>query len=131
MVLVLQYPVQGARIATSAIAETSGLRLAYMTYKDWEREYGREKLPPGLQEDSDQAFFLSYAQMYCASNTYIGRWRQTVAFGSAPEDVRFVTCFPPTEGLVFGVLQQTREFAQAFQCGLTDKMNQEDRCQVF
>ncbi|XP_035658643.1 endothelin-converting enzyme homolog [Branchiostoma floridae] len=114
------YPVQGARIATSAIAETHGLRLAYMAYKDWEGEYGQEKLPLGVHGSSDQAFFLSYAQMYCAANTYIGRWRQTVAFGSAPEDVR-----------VFGVLQQTREFTQAFQCSLNDNMNREDRCQVF
>ncbi|XP_019617448.1 PREDICTED: endothelin-converting enzyme 1-like [Branchiostoma belcheri] len=115
------YPVQGARIAATAIAETSGLRLAYMTYKDWEREYGREKLPPGLwNTGSDQAFFLAYAQMYCAANTFIGRWRQTVAFGSAPEDVR-----------VFGVLQHTREFAQAFQCGASANMTRENRCQVF
>ncbi|KAK3605567.1 hypothetical protein CHS0354_005871 [Potamilus streckersoni] len=111
--------VQGKRFAWEGMAETSGVRLAYKAYKNWENKNGNELSAPGMNKTNDQMFFISYAQTTCFSRT--DELSYNYALGQRiPEDVRTNT-----------VMSQLDEFVSAFNCPATSPMNAKEKCTLF
>ncbi|KAL3841728.1 hypothetical protein ACJMK2_019834 [Sinanodonta woodiana] len=112
-------PVQGKRFAWEGMAVTSGVRLAYKAYKNWEKMNGNELSAPGMNKTNDQMFFISYAQTTCFSRTE--ELSYNYALGQRiPEDVRTNTA-----------LSQLDEFVSAFNCPVTSPMNAKEKCTMF
>jgi predicted metalloendopeptidase len=47
-------------------ADNGGVKTAYKAYKSWVVEHGAEPTLPGLKYSSDQLFWISAAQNWCA-----------------------------------------------------------------
>ncbi|KAL3841716.1 hypothetical protein ACJMK2_019822 [Sinanodonta woodiana] len=112
-------PVQGKRFASEGMAETSGVRLAYKAYKNWEKMNGNELSAPGMNKTNDQMFFISYAQTTCFSRTEALSYNYALG-QKIPEDVRTNTA-----------LSQLDEFVSAFNCPITSPMNAKEKCTMF
>ncbi|KAL3841722.1 hypothetical protein ACJMK2_019828 [Sinanodonta woodiana] len=112
-------PVQGKRFAWEGMAETSGVRLAYKAYKNWEKIYGNELSAPGMNKTNDQMFFISYAQTTCFSRTEALSYNYALG-QKIPEDVRTNTA-----------LSQLDEFVSAFNCPVASPMNAKEKCAMF
>ncbi|KAJ8299602.1 hypothetical protein KUTeg_023662, partial [Tegillarca granosa] len=54
-------PVPAAYFSHDALAETSGVKIAYDAYMEWITKNGVEKTAPGLYKTNKQMFFLAYA----------------------------------------------------------------------
>ena len=93
------------------IADLGGVKLAYK---------GLLRAKPDLTEDDKQAFFTSFAQVWCAKlrPEYAKKQVQTNPH-SLPEF------------RVNGVLVNLPEFTEAFQCPIDSKMNNQNRCSVW
>ncbi|XP_023229251.1 membrane metallo-endopeptidase-like 1 [Centruroides sculpturatus] len=57
----------GKKTLSENIADNGGLRLAYLSYKKWVEDHGREKRLPCLEKYSpEQLFFISFAESWCS-----------------------------------------------------------------
>ncbi|KAL3841720.1 hypothetical protein ACJMK2_019826 [Sinanodonta woodiana] len=112
-------PVPGKSFAREGLAETSGVRLAYKAYKNWEKIYGNELSAPGMNKTNDQMFFISYAQTTCFSRTDVLLFNYVLG-QTIPEDIRTNTA-----------LSQLDEFVSAFNCPVTSPMNAKEKCAMF
>jgi putative endopeptidase len=99
------------------VADLGGVRIAYLAFSEALRsqpEATVEGFTPG------QRFFLSYGQAWCANET--------------PEMARFQArsdVHSPNRYRVNGVVANTPEFQQAFQCKTGAPMAPENRCRVW
>ena len=107
--------VDGVRTLGENIADLGGLRLAWQAFQ----------LDPGHDQssgeyDADQQFFLSYAQMWCASFSDVVLEQRAKTDPHSPAKLR-----------VNGVLRNMPEFASAFACAAGEPLAPEDRCEVW
>ena len=107
---------KGEQIIDENIADQGGLKLAYKAYlklKDQKESVLGSWTP-------DQQFFIAYAQSWCLKET-----DQSV-FTQINSDVH-----APVEFRVNGVVMNMPQFAKAFNCSATAKLNPVDRCQTW
>ncbi|XP_052693587.1 endothelin-converting enzyme 1-like [Crassostrea angulata] len=115
----VKVPVNGLRWSAEAMAETSGVQIAYKAYKKWVQKNGGEKLAPGLGLTNDQMFFVSYAQAsYYNRNDNVAYYN--AVRGTVSEDIR-----------TNSALAQIKEFSTEFNCPAKTPMNAEVKCAMY
>lgn len=97
------------------IADLGGLKLAHLALQKV-----AEDRSPSLKFDREQAFFVAYAQSWCAAESPEALASQLATDVHSPARYR-----------VNGVLQNLPEFASAFQCSRGAKMAPKNRCSVW
>lgn len=102
------------------IADNGGLRAAYYAFMKWIEENEEEAPLPGLNLTNYQAFFVSYAQMYCSKWTDMGLRLHLLTDPHSPGAAR-----------VNGVLANSKTFSWAYNCPVYSQMNAQIRCKVW
>ncbi|TDG43624.1 hypothetical protein AWZ03_009975 [Drosophila navojoa] len=104
------------------IADNGGMREAYMAYRLYVKEVGRERLKlPGLEHYThDQLFFIAFGNLWCETYT-------PAASRYALEDSH---C--PGQMRLKGVLSNSEEFARTFKCRRGTSMNPDQpKCRIW
>jgi membrane metallo-endopeptidase-like protein 1 len=81
---------------------------------------GPEPALPGLSLTPEQLFFLSFGQIWCASATPFEVARRLAQDPHSPAMFR-----------VIGAVQNSADFANAYQCSPGSPMNPVDKCVVW
>ncbi|XP_025083164.1 neprilysin-4-like [Pomacea canaliculata] len=116
-----QMNIDGLRTRIENIADNGGLRQSYRAYRRWVQENGlEERLLPGLNLTHNQIFFLSFAQLWCTNDRDEYKIEKVKSHAFAPSPYR-----------VIGTLQNSEDFATAFNCPLGSRMNPEKKCRVW
>ncbi|XP_057333833.1 neprilysin-2-like [Microplitis mediator] len=100
------------------IADHIGIQVAYSAYQDWVKKHGPVANYPSLPYNSNQLFWLSYANTYCKSK-------------SSLHDVDFTDPHAPSDLRVIGPLSSSPDFSKDFNCPLGSNMNPVKKCSVF
>jgi neprilysin len=102
------------------IADNGGAKEAYLAYRNYVRENGPEPKLPGLDYLSNQLYWISSAQTWCA------------AFRPEAMKKRILTgVHSPNEFRVLGPHSNMKEFSDDFNCELGSKMNPIEKCEVW
>ncbi|RWS14267.1 membrane metallo-endopeptidase-like 1 isoform X3 [Dinothrombium tinctorium] len=112
--------INGINTQGENIADNGGLKEAYFAYKRYEQEFGKELHLPGLNFNSDQLFFLSFANVWC-------RKVRPKALKMSLE----LGAHSPGNFRVIGTLSNSNEFAKAFKCPKGSRMNPNKKCVVW
>ncbi|XP_067145043.1 endothelin-converting enzyme 1-like [Centruroides vittatus] len=113
--------VDGKKTLSENIADNGGIRQAYLGYKKWVEDHGREKRLPGLEKYSpEQLFFVSFAESKCSS---FPPWYAALAHA---DDEHAADQFR-----VIGSIANMKEFSEAFNCKLGSKMNPKNKCIIW
>ena len=99
------------------VADLGGLMLAYMA---WKNETRGQKLEPIDGFTPEQRFFIGYGQSWCANTRDETKRMYATIDPHSPDKYR-----------VNGVVSNTLEFQQAFQCKPGSAMVREKRCRVW
>lgn len=102
------------------IADNGGVKQAFLAYQHWVDRNGKEKQLPGLGVTNEQAFFLSYAQIWCQKKTK-----------KAFENMIRADPHSPGKFRVKGPLVNSPDFVKAFACNATAPMNPKNKCEVW
>lgn len=108
------------RTLNENIADSGGLKTAYLAYKNWEKEHPSEPLLQGLNYTQSQLFWISFAQLWCMKSTPEKFKRLIIADYHGPSKFR-----------ILGSLRNQPEFARDFQCAQGTRMNPETKCSVW
>lgn len=109
------YPVNGKMTLGENLADNGGVRAAYdaMTKDDMGL--------PGLENfTAEQLFFINYGRVWCT------KMRPEMSVQRVRTDVH-----SPANVRVNGAVQNSVEFAKAFQCKEKQAMNPSDKCQIW
>ncbi|GFR27617.1 membrane metallo-endopeptidase-like 1 [Trichonephila clavata] len=100
------------------IADNEGLHLAYLAYKEWEKDNGPEK---SILKDysSDQLFFLSFGSVWCN--------KKSPDYHLHHYDKRHSTNYLRTNVVV----SNSKSFSEAFNCPSNSPMNPDKRCSIW
>uniref|UniRef100_T1ISF1 Peptidase M13 C-terminal domain-containing protein n=1 Tax=Strigamia maritima TaxID=126957 RepID=T1ISF1_STRMM len=101
------------------ICDNAGLHHAYAAYVDWIKKNGQEKGLPGLDYNPEQLFFISYAQIWCEIVSKEG-------YDKYSKDIH-----TPGQYRTIGVLSNSKEFSNVFNCLDGVPMNPEKKCQLW
>lgn len=102
------------------IADNGGLKEAYLAYQKFVKSHGPESGLPGLNYTTNQLFWISSAQTWCA------------VFRPEAMKKRILTgVHSPNQFRVLGPLHNMKEFSSDFQCAAGTKMNPIDKCEVW
>jgi len=99
------------------VADLGGLVLAYMA---WQNQTGGKKLDPIDGFTPEQRFFIGYGQGWCAETRDETKRMYATIDPHSPDKYR-----------ANGVVSDTPEFQQAFQCKAGSAMVRENRCRVW
>lgn len=113
-------PVNGKLTLGENIADNGGLRLSWETWKSNFNSLNNDALPGLTKFTPEQLFFISYATISCGSST--------------PEfdaNMAIVDPHAPVHARINGVLQNTPEFAKAFNCPEKSPMNPSQKCVLW
>jgi endothelin-converting enzyme/putative endopeptidase len=99
------------------VADLGGMMLAYMA---WKKETRGQKLEPVDGFTPEQRFFIGYGQSWCASTRDETKRMWATIDPHSPDQFR-----------ANGVVSNTPEFQQAFQCKAGSAMVREKRCRVW
>jgi len=104
------------------IADNLGIRIAQSAYSKWLEQLKSEDTEtlPHMSQSPKQLFFLGLAQSMC-SDIWDDR-RYSVVYHSA---------HPPHESRVFAMMTSSPDFAEAFQCSNTTRMNPSRKCKMY
>ncbi|XP_015111046.1 neprilysin-2 isoform X2 [Diachasma alloeum] len=102
------------------IADNGGMKLAYLTYKDWSARNGREPMLPRLPYTPRQMIWISAASTWCEKHG-IEYLKQLVK----------VDPHIPEEFRILGVLSNMPEFAEDFKCPVGSRMNPKKKCSMW
>ncbi|GFT83189.1 endothelin-converting enzyme 1 [Nephila pilipes] len=100
------------------IADNEGLRLAYLAYKQWEKDNGPEE---SILRDysSDQLFFLSFGSVWCTKNSPDYRHHNFDKHHSTPYLRTNV------------VVSNSKSFSEVFNCSRDALMNPYEKCSIW
>lgn len=102
------------------IADNGGLKEAYFAYQNYVKKKGPEDGLPGLNYTTNQLFWISYAQTWCA------------VFRPEALKKRILTgVHSPNQYRVTGPLVNMEEFSKDFKCTEGSKMNPQKKCKVW
>ena len=103
------------------IADNGGLRESFKAYKVYKKEFGQEQdvksSSTGSSFTPEQIFFLSYANVWCGTETPERVENQILTDPHSPSRYR-----------VIGPLSNNEDFAKAFHCPLGTPMNRPNKC---
>ncbi|XP_068141142.1 neprilysin-3 isoform X1 [Drosophila tropicalis] len=103
------------------IADNGGLKAAYHAYLRTKNEKEADILKlPGLNLTHSQLFFVSFAQVWCSSNTDETNLLQMEKDPHSPSQFR-----------VIGTLSNMNEFSEVFKCKPGKRMNPTKKCEVW
>ncbi|CAG5114828.1 unnamed protein product, partial [Candidula unifasciata] len=110
----------GVNTQGETIADRGGLKESFRAYQRKVKRCGTELLLPGLHLTQDQLFFLAFGQLFCE------KWKPPIlkmllASGS----------HLPARYRINGALQNSEEFAKAYNCPLGSFMNPQKKCSVW
>jgi putative endopeptidase len=114
--------VDGNLTITENIADNGGLRLAFDAYHSYMENASLAEVPVGTEisdDEADQLFFISFAQTFC------GKARD----GAMKQQLTDV--HSPGQWRINGPTMNNADFATAFQCSATAKMNPEKKCVLW
>ncbi|GFN78282.1 endothelin-converting enzyme 1 [Plakobranchus ocellatus] len=100
------------------IADNGGFKLSYRAFQ----AAGKPSTArlPGLNYTDNQLFFLGFSQLWCSIET--------------PEHILLAINTDPHSTPIFrvrGVLSNSQEFSDSFNCKAGSPMNPEDKCKVW
>ncbi|CAO1337978.1 unnamed protein product [Diamesa tonsa] len=116
------FTIDGALTLKENIADCGGVKLAYDTFKKWEKIHKPSK-PIAMEEFSnDQIFWISFAQTKCSIENSALLKKQKEKHIYAPDRFRVV-----------GPIHNMPEFATAFNCPADSPMNRAlgNRCELL
>jgi len=99
------------------VADLGGLMLAYLA---WQNQTRGKKLDPVDGFTPEQRFFIGYGQSWCAETRDETKRMYATIDPHSPDKYR-----------ANGVVSNTPEFQQAFQCKASSAMVRENRCRVW
>ncbi|XP_023296550.2 neprilysin-3 isoform X1 [Lucilia cuprina] len=103
------------------IADNGGLKAAYHAFLKTKLDKEADVLKlPGLNLTHKQLFFVSFARVWCSTDTDETTVLQLEKDTHSPSRLR-----------VAGTLSNMPEFAEVFQCKVGSKMNPEKKCEVW
>ncbi|XP_036361313.1 endothelin-converting enzyme homolog isoform X2 [Octopus sinensis] len=102
------------------IADNGGIHVAYNAFLKWKSSQNVHYMLPGLPLSSDQLFFLTFAQNWCAHFSTIALRNQLRHDPHAPDMAR-----------VLLTLRNSKEFAAAYRCQSGSYMNPARKYQVW
>lgn len=103
------------------IADNGGLRQGLLGYRRWVERNGAEQRLVGLTDYSaEQLFFISFAQLWCYTDTPQSVANRVRIGVHSPPDVR-----------VRGTLSNSPDFASAWDCPANSPMNPVEKCEVW
>ncbi|XP_044005700.1 neprilysin-11-like [Aphidius gifuensis] len=111
--------VNGTLTLGENIADNSGLKAAYHAYIKKLKSSSEGERLPGLDYNSKQLFWISYANKWCEKVTIEGS-KSVLLDSHAPSEFR-----------VIGPLSNMKEFSIDFQCPIGSKMNPIKKCTVW
>ncbi|XP_046407167.1 neprilysin-1-like isoform X2 [Ischnura elegans] len=111
--------VDGNETLGDNICDNAGLRHSWLAYKDWVRDHGPEPPLPGLPYTVDELFFITYGQIWCEVLNKEGYEQYTRDMHS------------PGRYRTLGVLQNSNDFAEVFNCPLESPMNPSHKCRLW
>lgn len=113
--------IDGVSTQGENIADNGGLKQAFRAYRNWvARKGGEEPRLPGLNFTNDQLFFIQDAQSWCTQTTKDGMLQSVRGGLHAPAMFR-----------VIGPMQNSEDFAKAFNCPKSSFMNPDNKCSVW
>ncbi|XP_059176755.1 endothelin-converting enzyme 1-like [Physella acuta] len=113
-----QHNLDGEKTVSRNIADNKGLKQSYRAYRHYVKRTGSEEIRlPGINLDHNQVFFLSFAQSWC------GRTHDDLEREFMKESQ-----LSPPKYRVLGALRNSQEFAEAFRCPLSSRMNPLVKC---
>ncbi|XP_076451830.1 neprilysin-2-like isoform X2 [Babylonia areolata] len=113
--------IDGLRTLRENIADNGGLKQSYRAYRHWVEQRGiEEHLLPGLNLTHNQLFFISFAQLWCTNDRDDYKIHKILTDSFAPAPFR-----------VKGTLQNSMDFAEAFNCPEGSAMNPKAKCKVW
>ncbi|KAF2897581.1 hypothetical protein ILUMI_08593 [Ignelater luminosus] len=102
------------------IADMAGVKLAYDAYKKWVRHNGPEQNLPGLNYTPKQLFWISSAIRFCKKSTPAALEMTIAHHYKSPSKYR-----------ALGILRNSEDFANDFNCPASSYMNDEDKCEIW
>ncbi|XP_018319992.1 endothelin-converting enzyme homolog isoform X2 [Agrilus planipennis] len=114
--------VSGYRTLAENLADNGGFHHAYWAYQRHKANHLSEKILPGFQHFSEnQLFFIAYGSIWCEEFNANAIKKQIETDEHSPNYIR-----------VMATLQNSKEFAEAFNCPLGSKMNPaQEKCRVW
>ncbi|XP_053381841.1 neprilysin-like [Mercenaria mercenaria] len=112
--------VDGKNTLGENIADNGGLKQSYRAYRHWVDSHGEEPLLPGVNYTHNQLFFISFAQVWCDKET-----EESFISGINTDP------HSPAKFRVWGTLQNSKDFADTFQCKAGSFMNPVNKCSVW
>ncbi|KAF2883621.1 hypothetical protein ILUMI_22555 [Ignelater luminosus] len=110
----------GISIREENIADSGGIKQAYLAYQTWVDQNGPEKRLPGLPYTPNQMFWISAANVWCTKypNEFL---KLKIRTGS--------NLFEKYR--VLGTFSNMEYFSDDFKCSLGSNMNPQHKCQVW
>ncbi|KAL5491617.1 hypothetical protein EMCRGX_G016935 [Ephydatia muelleri] len=108
--------INGKNTLGENIADNGGVKISFQAYK----QQGIEQLLPALPYTPDQLFFISFGQVWCSLLTPAGIETSIQSDPHSPGPYR-----------VIGALQNSEEFATAFNCPSQSYMNPTNKCVLW
>lgn len=102
------------------IADNGATKQSYRAYKRWEKLHGKETKLPGLPYSTEQMFWISAAQIWCAYDRPEFMKVKIRTDSHALEQFR-----------VIGSLGNNDDFARDFNCPVGSPMNPTNKCEVW
>ncbi|CAG5114827.1 unnamed protein product [Candidula unifasciata] len=103
-----------------SIADRGGLKESFRAYQKKMKKCGAELPLPGINLTQDQLFFIAFGQFFCQKRTPESLIKQVETRPHLPGKYRVNTA-----------LQNSEEFAKAYNCPLGSFMNPEKKCSVW
>ncbi|GFY51261.1 neprilysin-11 [Trichonephila inaurata madagascariensis] len=116
--------VDGQRTLHENIADSTGLKKAFMSYQKYVKENGKEPKLPGMEFTNQQLFFISFAQMKCEV-------RNKEGFEEYIGDSSSSLLQTPFRYRVNGALANSEFFAAVFKCPSGSPMSHTKRCSIW
>ncbi|XP_057323728.1 neprilysin-2-like [Microplitis mediator] len=110
--------VDGGFYLQENLADNIGIQVAYSAYQDWVKTHGPQPTFFSLPYNSNQLFWLSFANQWCSSKSTLQNWRLTDEH-------------PSPAHRVIMPLFNSPEFSKDFNCPSGSNMNPVKKCIVF
>lgn len=112
--------VPAVQYAPTALADATGVKLAFQAYQKWAATKGSEKQFPGGAYSNNQLFFINYAQTFCFNRNPLEGMDKAQRGTWVQENLR-----------INAALAQVQAFQDAFHCKPAEPMVAPKRCDLY